>query len=149
MAKRVFRTKKKLSGVPKAYRKWNDWEVGDIVVGQLAGTHKDQYGNTCYIVKVEDAQFSDKKAAKALIGANLVLNRAGQLNKALESVEEGEWIQVTYNGTSEIPQGPYKGTDSHLIEVLQIEEEDGSEDDESDDEEEEYDEDEDDDDQDL
>jgi hypothetical protein len=124
-AKRTFRTTKKLSGGPKNFRKWSDWEVGDIVIGTFKGTHTDQYDKECMILEVEDAQFANKKEAKQLIGKNLVLNAAGQLNKAMEKMEEGQIIQVTYNGTSRIEKGKYQGKDAHVIDVDLLEEDNG------------------------
>lgn len=128
MAKRVFKTKKKLSGGKYSFRKWGDWEVGDIVIGTFVGMHMDQYKKEGTIITVEDAQFKDKKEAKALIGKTLVLNAAGKLNKAVADLTEGDIIQVTYNGTSEIEKGKFKGKDAHDIEVDLCEEESNDED---------------------
>lgn len=126
-AKRVFKKKKKLSGGPKNFRKWADWDEGDYVIGKYVGTHTDQYDKECMKLEVADAEFRKKAEAKKLIGKVMVLNAAGQLNKAMEEMEEGQMIQVTYQGTSTIEKGKYKGKDAHVIEVDTVEEDDGSE----------------------
>jgi hypothetical protein len=143
MAKRTFKTKKKLSGSRTEFRPWKDWETGDILIGKFVGEKEDQYGNPGWIFEVEDAQW---EGGKKLGGKKITLNSAGQLNKAMtdNELEPGQWVQVTYNGTAEIEKGKYKGKDSHLIEVDLLEEEN----EESDEEELEEDEDEDQDDED-
>lgn len=138
MAKRVFKSRKKLSGGPSSFRKWDEWEEGDVLIGKLVGQREDNYGNPSWQVEVEEAQFMKKKEGAALAGKTITLNSAGQLNKALEQVEEGQFIQVTYNGKSRIEKGIYKGKDAHLIGVELLEEDDGSDDSEEIDEEEEY-----------
>lgn len=130
MPKRVFKSKKKLSGGRCTYRAWGEWEVGDYIIGTYKGSREDQYNKPNWLVAVEEAEFSDSKAAKKLIGQTIGLNSAGQLNKAMEKVEEGDMIQVMYNGTSEIEKGKYAGKDAHLIEVDLVEEDDGSGDEE-------------------
>lgn len=125
-AKRVFKTTKKVSGSPKNFRKWADWQVGDIVIGEYVGTHTDQFDKECTMVKVADAQFQGKKGAKEaaeLVGKVLVLNSAGKLDKARDQLTEGDMIQVTYNGMGTIEKGKYAGKDSHDIEVDLVEEE--------------------------
>lgn len=141
MAKRVFRKGKKLSGGQKNFRRWADWAEGDYVIGKYVGTHTDQYDKECMMLEVADAQFKRKKEGDALIGKVIVLNAAGQLNKAMEQMEEGQMVQVTYQGTSTIEKGKYKGKDAHVIEVDLVEEE-GDEDEETDDDGEETEEDE-------
>ena len=140
MAKRVFKSKKKLSGGRCVYRAWKDWEVGDYVIGTYKGSKQDQYDKPNWMIQVEECGFVDRKAAKKLDGQVIGLNSSGQLNKAMEHVEEGDMIQVMYNGTSEITEGKYAGKDAHLIEVDLVEEE-GANFDASDDDEEETDED--------
>lgn len=135
-AKRVFKTKKKLSGEPMNFRKWSDYEEGDYVVGEYVGIHTDQYDKECMKMKVEDAVFRDKKAAKNVIGKILVLNAAGQLNKAMEKMDEGQFVQVTYNGMSTIETGKYAGKDSHVLDIQLMEEEGAEEDEDGEDEEE-------------
>ena len=129
-AKRVFKSKKKLSGEPMNFRKWADWDEGDYVVGEYVGIHTDQYDKECMKMKVEDAVFSNKKEAKNVIGKVLVLNAAGQLNKAMEKMDEGQFVQVTYNGMSTIETGKYAGKESHVLDIQLMEEE--SDDDDSD-----------------
>lgn len=126
--KRVFKTKKKVSGSRGTFRKWSEWTEGDVVVGKFVSQGEDQYENPSWTIEVIEATFSDRKLAKSLAGKNLILNSAGQLNKAMEKVEEGQLVQITYNGTSEIEKGKFKGKDAHLMDVEIVEEDDGSDD---------------------
>lgn len=125
MAKRKFRTKRKVSGGQKIYKPWKEFVEGDWIVGEYVGTHKDQYNKICRIIKVEDAQFSDGFEEKC-IGKNLVLNSNGMLDKAFEEnaedLDTGAIIQVTYNGTSTIEKGKYAGKEAHLVEIDIVEE---------------------------
>lgn len=129
MAKRVFKTTKKLSGTRCSYRKWDEWEIGDCVIGKYVGMKIDQYEKPGWQILVEDAQFTKHKEGEALKGKTLQLNSSGQLNKAMEDVEEGQWLQITYNGTAQIEKGKFKGKDAHLVEVDLLEEDTGDEDD--------------------
>jgi hypothetical protein len=116
--KRVFKSKKKLSGGRCVYRAWKDWEVGDCIVGTYKGSKTDNYDKPNWLIEVEEATFgSSPKEAKKLKGLTIGLNSAGQLDKAMEKVSEGEMIQVMYNGTAEIEKGKYAGKDAHQIEV--------------------------------
>lgn len=131
--KRVFKSKKKLSGGRCTYRPWKDWEVGDLIIGKYKGSKIDNYEKPNWLIEVLDAQFAKKKEASKLVGQTIGLNSAGQLDKAMEHVSEGDTVQVLYNGTSQIEKGKYKGKDAHLIEVDLVEEE-GEESDEAEDE---------------
>ena len=117
MPKRVFKSKKKLSGVRAVYRAWKEWETGDYVIGTYKGSKTDSYGKPNWLLQVEDASFIDHKTAKKIVGQIIGLNSNGMLDKAMDGVEIGEIVQVTYNGTSEITEGKYKGKESHLVEV--------------------------------
>lgn len=152
MAKRVFKSKKKVSGGRCVYRAWKDWEIGDLVIGTYKGSKIDNYKKPNWLVEVEDAQFQNHKEGKKLMGQVIGLNSCGQLDKAMEEVSEGDMIQVMYNGTSEIQKGKYAGKDAHLVEVDIVEEDNGdsNDDEEEENEDEEVDEDnEEDDDEDL
>jgi hypothetical protein len=124
--KRVFRSKKKISGTRGTFRKWSEWEVDDYVIGEYLRSSEDQYGNPAWTIKVLDAELADKKFAKTIIDQNLVLNSAGQLNKAMEKVEEGQIVKVTYLGTEKMEKGKYKGKEAHLheVEIMEIDGED-------------------------
>lgn len=127
MAKRTFKVKKALGGAQN-YRKWEDYEVGDIVIGEFIGTHEDQFKKTNYKIKVLDAQFVDTDLAESLIGKTLVLNSNGSLDKQMEEVEEGETIQVEYNGKSLLTKGPFAGKEAHGVTVSIVEVEESAED---------------------
>jgi hypothetical protein len=142
VTKRVFKTKKTLSGTKSEFRAWKEWSEGDYVIGQLIGTNQNKKNKSKkdWIIKVEDAEFEDSKLARELVGKNLTLNTAGQLDKGMDQVEIGDLVKVMYNGSAEMQGGDYKGEMAHNMEVSLVEEEsDDSEDDEDlDEEEEEY-----------
>lgn len=135
--KRVFKTKKKLSGGRSIFRKWNEWEEGDYIIGKYVGMKEDNYDKPNWMVQVEEAVFADEEEAAKLVGKQIGLNSNGQLDKAMEKVEEGQFVQVTYNGKSEIEKGKYAGKEAHLVGVDLVEEDDGSTEEEEETEEEE------------
>lgn len=121
MAKRVFTVKKSLGGA-QSYRKWDDYEIGDVVVGTFIGTHVDQFKKTNYKIKVADAQFVDHELADTLIGKVLVLNSAGSLDKQMEEVQEGEAIHMEYTGKSLLTKGPFAGKEAHgmIVQIVEL-----------------------------
>lgn len=125
MSKRVFKPGRKLGGGTKMYRKWEEYDMGDIVIGRYSDNHIDQYGKKCYVLEVYDAEFKDKTGKKYL-EKNLVLNACGMLSKAMDKASIGDIVQITYNGQSTIEKGPFAGKESHLIET-QVMDEDSSE----------------------
>ena len=153
--KRVFKTKKVLSGVRTEYRAWKEWDEGDTLVAKLLGSspNKKNKSKKDWLVEVVEPFFADKAEMKRLKpGVRLTLNSAGQLDKGMEQLEDGAMFQVVYNGSQEMEGGAYAGQSAHTMEVTEVEEDDGSEDtddeeeeeeeEESDDEEEESDDDE-------
>lgn len=143
MAKRVFKSKKKLSSTRANYRKWSEWDTGDILIGTYKGSQTDSYDKPNWLIEVEDAQFGDKKAAKKLNPnadgeKNIIgLNSSGKLDAAMDKVEIGDMVQIEYKGMSTIEKGKYKGKDAHDIEVDLVEEE-GDEDEDEDETDERY-----------
>ena len=128
MPKRVFKTTKKLTSGGGTYRKWADWTEGDVLICKFVSEGVDTtYGKPTWTVKVEEAMFSDEDAGHVLKGKNLTLNSNGQFDKAMAQVSEGDMIQITYNGVSEIEKGKYRGKDAHQVEVELVVEE-GAED---------------------
>jgi len=120
MAKRVFRATQQLSGGNKKYRKWEQWEVGDVLIGKWIGSHMDQYDKNCPLIKVEDAQFKDDSGDE-LVGKTLCLNQCGMMEKALEDAVIGDILQFTYDGKAAIEKGPYKGKEAHVVKVDKVE----------------------------
>lgn len=146
MAKRVFKSKKKLSSVRAVYRKWSEWETGDIIVGKYKGSQIDNYDKPNWLIEVEEAFFGDKKEQKKVIGQVMGLNSSGKLDAAMKKVEIGEMVQIEYKGMSTIEKGKFKGKDAHDIDVDLVEEDGGDDDEEEiDEDEDEVDEDEEDD----
>jgi len=131
MAKRVFKTKKVLSGVRSEYRAWKLWEEGDVIVCRLVGSQPNRKNKSKkdWLVEPLEVFFSDKKEEKRIKAAKRVtLNSAGQLDKGMDQIEEGEIVQVTYKGQQEIEGGTHAGEMAHMMEVVCVEEDDGSED---------------------
>lgn len=142
MAKRVFKTKKKLSGGNNIYRAWDKWSEGDYIIGTFVGEGpNDKWHNPTYQIKIEEAVFSDKKAAKELIGQVVTLNNTGGFGKSMKDVSEGDMLQIEYTGQNEITKGEWKGEMAHAIEVDLVEEEGAESDDDEEQEESEEDED--------
>ncbi len=147
MGKRTFVTRKKLSGVKTEYRAWKEWDEGDILIGKLVGSSQNRKNKSKkdWLIQVEEVVFSDKKEEKRLRGKTVTLNTAGQLDKGMDQVEEGQMVQITYNGSKEMEGGEYAGQNAHTMEVELVEEE-GEETDKDEEEEEEEEEEEDEDD---
>lgn len=122
--KRTFKATRKLSGGQRTYRKWAEWDEGDVLVGKYMDSHTDQYKKVCPVVEVLDAQFKDK-SGKNFEGKTLVLNANGMLNKAFEKLSFGDLFQVTYNGMTTMENGPFADKDAHVVEVQAVEEDDG------------------------
>lgn len=146
MAKqRTFKTKKKLSATRAVYRPWRDWEVGDILIGTYKGSQIDNYEKPNWLFEVEDAQFTNKKDAKRVMGQVVGLNSCGKLDAAMQTkdgepkVDVGQIVQIEYKGTSEIEKGKFKGKEAHDVEVEIVEEVDPDDDEELDEDEEETD----------
>ncbi len=140
--KRVFRTKKVLSGVRSEFRAWKEWDEGDTLVAKLMGSSPNRKNKSKkdWLVEVVEAFFADKAEMKRLKpGTRVTLNSAGQLDKGMEQLEDGTMFQVVYNGSQEMEGGAYAGQMAHTMEVTEVEEDDGSEDSEEDEEEEEED----------
>ena len=126
MAKRKFKVKKRLSGGPQKFRKWSDWDIGDVMVGkfQKSGTDK-KYGKPIYLFEEVEVFFKDKKIQSEINAAGvLTLNASGKLDKAMEDVTEGQVLQVTFNGKSEITSGKWEGEEANDIEVCLMGEDD-------------------------
>lgn len=118
--KRTFTVKKTLGG-PMNFRKYEDFQVGDITIGEFVGTHLDQYKKTNYKIKVLDAQWEDADAGEALVGKVLVFNSCGSLDKQMEQVNEGTCVQIEYTGKTLLVKGPYAGKEAHGVIVSEVE----------------------------
>lgn len=121
--KRKYKVKRDING-PKNFRDFKKWSEGDWIVGELVGYHTDNYGKTCWKIRIEDGEFKDGTIDKFMGKVPLVLNYCGHLEKAMADVEMGEMIQAEYQGTNTIQEGTYKGKESHLVSVQVVEEDD-------------------------
>lgn len=141
--KRSFKTKKILSGGKTQYRAWKEWDEGDCFVGKYLGSRQNKMNPSKedYMFEVIEPFFTDKKEQKRLAaGEKLTLNSIAMLEKAMEHVEEGAILQITYTGSNEMEGGKYAGKMAHGVEVVEVEEDDGSSDEDSDDSDEDQDE---------
>ena len=119
--KRVFKTVKTVSGVGKIYRKWNDWQVGDVVIGTYESVGQDQYKKNSYSIKVIEAMFKSEPSDK-YEGKTLAINANGMVDKALSELPIGTIVQIEYCGKSLIEKGPYAGKEAHSVKVDVVEE---------------------------
>lgn len=129
--KRVFKTKKVLSGVRSEFRGWKDWDEEDTFIGKFVGTSTNKKNKTKkdWIFEPLEVFFSDKKEQKRVAAApRITLNSAGQLDKGMEQLDEGAICQIVYKGKSVMEGGDYAGQEAHNMEVMEVEEDDGSED---------------------
>ncbi len=128
MSKRVYKATRKLTSGPKEFRKWNDWEVGDVYIGKYVETYIDNYDKECFVFQTIDAQFKDKAEAKRFADKNFGANHNGMLAKAMAKAAVGDCVQIIYNGKSEIEKGKYAGKEAHTLDVdiVELEEDDAT-----------------------
>lgn len=121
--------KKKLGGA-QSYRKWSEYAQGDTVLGKFVGYHTCQYKKKNPKIEVYDAQWKDADAAEKILGRVLVLNHCAKLEKLIEEaeIEEGDGMEIEYEGTFTLTKGPYAGKESHTmtLSVVEIVEGDGA-----------------------
>ena len=100
----------------RTYKKWNQWEIGDYVIGKLTEVGEDQFKKANYIVEVMETSFED-----VVVGKNLCLNSNGSLDYRMEDVEIGTVIRVEYEGEGVMEKGPFSGKKFHkvLLEIAQ------------------------------
>lgn len=108
MAKFSF---KKVKGA-RQYKKWNEWEVGDFVVGTLVEVGTDQFSKANYIIELLETSMEDLE-----LGKNFCLNSCGSLDYKMEDVEIGAVIRVEYEGQVELEKGPFKGKLAHTVDL--------------------------------
>lgn len=124
----MFKSKKKLSGVRCEYRKWNVWDVGDILIGKYVGSKTDNYDKPNWLIEVLEAQFvKKKKLAAKLEGKTIGLNSCGKVDAAMKKATEGDTIQFTFNGTGVIEGGKFDGKEAYDVDVEVGDMDDGSE----------------------
>lgn len=117
-AKRKFKTLKTLTG-RNLYRQYDEWDVGDIVVGKIVDFGKDKYDKTCPIIEVLEVMFKDKKENERVMGKRLFLNSCGKLAKKINegALEEGMIIQLEYLGKNVMEKGKYAGKQAHDVNI--------------------------------
>lgn len=77
---------------------------------QIEGTYKGSFTTKNYGTKIHKIQ-TDANTAVGLPGS-------GQLNAALEKVEEGAKVVIQYNGKSPMKTGKFAGTEAHNYSVM-------------------------------
>lgn len=128
--KRVFKTKKLLSGGVNLFRAWKDWDEEDTFIGKFIGSSPNRKSKLKkdWIFEPIEVFFSDKKEQKRIAaGPRVLLNSAGQLDKGMAQVEEGAIVQIVYNGSAEMEGGEYAGQMAHSMEVTEVAEVDDTE----------------------
>jgi len=112
-------------------KKWEDWTVGDFVEGEYLGhaEEKDLYGKPIHLVRATKSHFTGlnpiiKSGDKEGI---VPLYNNGSLELQLADAEEGNEVQITYQGMAVTSKGKFKGKPCHNIEVLIAREEEESE----------------------
>ncbi len=120
-----------------SFKKWEDFSVGDIVVGKVVSSHKDMYHKLNPVIKVEYCSFKDGTAANYM-GKELVLNSCANLanplakagivemsivdgKKVITKINKGQTIQVEYTGKYTLEKGLYKGKEGHDMKVELVE----------------------------
>lgn len=102
------------------YRKYDAWDAGDQIAGELVEVRADQFGKPAYVIKVQDVMFK-KTSEQPSIGEMFTLNSAGGLAYKLEQaggVNVGDVMGIEYNGKVTIEKGKWKGKVSHDIDLF-------------------------------
>jgi len=120
---RVFKKRESLTG-GGLYRQWEEWDIGDIIVGKLVGFHTDKFDKVGVKLEVEYASLKDKSESKYL-NKVLSINNCGSLGKAFIELKNddriGELFQFEYQGTTEVLKGKFAGKDCHVVELSTVE----------------------------
>ena len=126
MSNRKYVVKKSLGG-SQTYRVWEDYSVGDWVLGRFVGYHICQYKKPNPKIEVIDALFYDRDLSDSMVGKTLVLNAMGSLSAQIDKVEEGETVRVTYNGKNVLTKGIYAGKEAYSVsvDIIEVEEDHG------------------------
>jgi len=110
---------------PKTFRAWNDWEVGETLSGKIVAVTPDKKykDRKNYHVEIEELNFDfEKQNGEILdVGEIIVLNDCGSLDKGLPKNCKGLFIEVEYDGMSEVTSGEWEGTEAHSV-ILSIDE---------------------------
>lgn len=135
--RREFKVKKELS-MQSQFRAYDDYEIGDVVVGKVVGTTLDKYKKHNIVIKVLSCQFKTEKASK-YEGKNLTMNYTGGIGKVLKDasmVDEngklkddymGTILQFEYQGKVALNEKhTYAGKEAHVVKLDIVEEDDGS-----------------------
>jgi hypothetical protein len=114
---RKFKVKQQLTGSCK-YRPWNKWEEGEYIIGDFQSLGTDNYGKNNYKLKVLETDILELKE-----GDVVGLNSCGSLDKAMEGLDVGTTVQITYTGQIILEKGKFAGKAAHTCEVAIMEKE--------------------------
>lgn len=102
------KTMKKLSLTSKTFVKPAEMTEGQTIKGIFVGSEIDQFDKPNHTVRTTEGDFT--------------LNSAGSLDKLMEQVTPGQYVEITYRGTKTLTSGKYKGKEAHQFEVAASEE---------------------------
>ena len=135
--RREFKVKKELS-MQSQFRKYDDYEVGDIVVGKVVGTTLDKYKKHNIVIKVLTCNFKTEKSSK-YEGKNLTMNYTGGIGKVLKDANMadengklkdefiGTILQFEYQGKVPLSERhTHAGKEAHVVKLDIVEEDDGA-----------------------
>lgn len=104
----MSKTMKKLSLGSKTFVKPADLEIGQTIKGIYIGSEIDQFDKPNWTIRTTEG--------------DLTMNSSGSLDKLMEQVTVGQYVEVTYGGTKTLTSGKYKGKEAHQFEVAASEE---------------------------
>lgn len=116
-------------GGKRVFRPWKSWTPGDSITGKFTGTFDDDYGKTNYEIVVESVDFEEgsvpykTNAGKEgtyeapLKSEIFVLSACGSLDNAMDKVDEGDIVRVTYTGQEVLKKGKFAGKNFHTMKV--------------------------------
>lgn len=89
----------------KSFVKANGMNPGDVMVtGWFVGERPSKFGGKDFEFETED-------------GKHIVVNKSGQLVYAMQFVEKGDFVRVTYVGKNILDKGTFKGREAHQFKV--------------------------------
>ncbi len=79
--------------------------ANESLSGVLRGITKNKYGKNEYAIERADGKVQ-------------AIANAGNLDRQMNAVKVGTYVQITYNGKAKITKGEWAGQDSHTFTVL-------------------------------
>ena len=107
-----------LSGSSAHYPKLNEATEGEVLVekGKYVDTSvSEKFGSNAHIFEVTEFQAENSKGetgSYTRIGLS-----AGQVSKAMEKCNFGDWVKIVYMGKKAIQNGKWKGQEAHTFQI--------------------------------